>query len=285
MANITPIMSEKLYNPIDLKPAYQLRYGWSAWPSSIFPKSPDEQLLQQLSQEWEKDGIRPLEWSWSDELIQCTFSTKPDISPMFVAARAKGRLEHVWRTGENQRVKFSRKVGIRSIGDTTRQTVEAYIMNQVANATFADPAFESLMQRFTQCDSAVDLLQPTQTNSGRYWYNLHLVLVTDGRYRVVDEGRLGVVSDSCFQIARKKDYGISVLSAMPDHLHIALRGAIDHSPQEIALTFMNNLAYKLGDRLWSENYYVGTFGEYDMGAVRGEEMRARERIDSAGQSN
>jgi REP element-mobilizing transposase RayT len=265
-----------LYNANELHSSYQLRYGWSAWPTSTFPKPPADEIQQQLARDWEKDGIRPLEWSWSSDLVQIVFSTKPDVSPKLVAQRAKGRLEHVWRTEENQRIKFSRKVGIRSIGDTTRQTVEAYILNQVGNASFADPAFENFMERFTRRDSTIDLLQPTATNSGRYWYNLHLVLVTDGRYREVDEGRLNVITESCFQIGQKKNYGISVLSAMPDHLHVALRGAIDHSPQDIALSFMNNLAYKLGqEHIWSENYYVGTFGEYDMGAVRKAEIAER----------
>ncbi len=56
---------------------------------------------------------------------------------------------------------------------------------------------------------------------------------------------------------------------MPDHLHMALRGNIQDSPQEIALGFQNNLAHLLGQTpIWREGFYVGTFSEYDMGAVR-----------------
>ena len=56
---------------------------------------------------------------------------------------------------------------------------------------------------------------------------------------------------------------------MPDHLHVALRGNIEHSAQEIALAFMNNLAYLLGSTpIWECGYYAGTFGEYDMRGVR-----------------
>ncbi len=56
---------------------------------------------------------------------------------------------------------------------------------------------------------------------------------------------------------------------MPDHVHLALRGDIEHSPYEIALAFQNNLAYLLGQvRFWNEHFYVGTFSEYDMGAIR-----------------
>jgi REP element-mobilizing transposase RayT len=59
---------------------------------------------------------------------------------------------------------------------------------------------------------------------------------------------------------------------MPDHLHAAIRGNIKQSPQEIALAFQNNLAYIMGQvRLWTPTYYVGTFGEYDMWAIRRKE--------------
>jgi hypothetical protein len=54
-----------------------------------------------------------------------------------------------------------------------------------------------------------------------------------------------------------------------DHLHLALRGNVRQSPEEIALTFQNNLAYALGQlRIWADSYYSGTFGEYDMWAIR-----------------
>ena len=62
---------------------------------------------------------------------------------------------------------------------------------------------------------------------------------------------------------------MSTLAVLPDHLHIALRGALEHSPEEIALALLNNLAHVMHQRPWWEaGYYAGTFGEYGMGAVR-----------------
>ena len=47
---------------------------------------------------------------------------------------------------------------------------------------------------------------------------------------------------------------IAALSVMPDHRHAALRGALAASPQEIALTFQNNIAYALGQNaIWQPN--------------------------------
>ena len=101
-----------------------------------------------------------------------------------------------------------------------------------------------------------------------YWYNLHLVLVVEERARIADLDRLLRIRDGCLRIATKKGYAIAALSVMLDHLHAALRGDHRRSPLEIALAFQNNLAYMMGHRLWTESFYVGTFSEYSLGAVR-----------------
>ena len=76
------------------------------------------------------------------------------------------------------------------------------------------------------------------------------------------------IRDGCSRIAIKKGYGISTLSVMLDHLHVALRGDHRRSPLEIVLAFQNNLAHLAGEALWTENFYAGTFSEYSMSAVR-----------------
>ena len=109
----------------------------------------------------------------------------------------------------------------------------------------------------------------SESRSGRYWYDLHVVLVTQERTRTTDIESLEVVRDTSVRIAAKKGYRVSRLSVMPDHLHVALRGDIEHSPQDIALAFLNNLSHVMGrNPIWQYGYYAGTFGEYDMGAVR-----------------
>ncbi len=195
-------------------------------------------------------------------------SVKPHVSPVFLAARLKGRLDHALRQAGNA-VTFSRKVSLRSLGDATRTTVEQYIRNQIPKARYVDPATEALLSKFTVRNPHVDLSLPTETNSGRYWYNLHLVLVTAERQGCFDTAGLTKIRDGCFPIAAKKGHLISIASAVPDHLHVAMRGNIEHSPQDIALAYMNNLAYLAGKvSIWDFGYYVGTFGEYDMRSVR-----------------
>jgi hypothetical protein len=69
---------EPIYRAEDLHPAYQLRYGWTGWPSQgTFPIDFVSSVLPEIAPEWEKDGIRLLESSVVRERIQLTLSATP----------------------------------------------------------------------------------------------------------------------------------------------------------------------------------------------------------------
>jgi REP element-mobilizing transposase RayT len=258
-----------LYNSQDIRPAYQLRYGWTGWPTlgSRFRPEFSEAVTAVVAQ-WEADGLRLLEQSCCAEAAQLVFSAKPHVAPALLAGRVKGRLQHSLRQ-MGRPVAFSRKLAVRSIGDNHREDVEQYIRNQVANARFADPEFARRLQHYTLVDPDVDLTAPTETLSGRYWYNLHVVLVNEERYQRADDPWLATIFAQSLAIATKKGHAAKAISVMPDHLHMALRGNVERSPEEVAMAFQNNLAYALGQlRVWQPTYYVGTFSEYDMQAVQ-----------------
>jgi len=262
---------QPLYTPENLRGrAYHLRFTWSGWPSEVpFPSEPATLFWTDLDAAWEKDGLRRLTTNWSPTLIQFTFSVRPSVSPVFFAGRVKGRLQHALRHARSA-APFSRKLAVRTIGDNHRREVEAYVSNQVHKEELADPRFKSFLQTLVFTNAAADLSQPSESRGGRYWYNLHVVLVVGGRYRIADERRLTTLREWCPRIAAKKGHGLSRLAVLPDHLHLALRGNIDQSPEEIALAYMNNLAFGVGQgAIWEFGYYVGTFSEYDMDAVRG----------------
>jgi len=263
------MLPEPLYRPADLRPAYQLRYSWTGWPSKApFPGDLLTRVLPDIAPEWEKDGLRVLESSLASEQIQLTLSTTPQVAPVTLASRVKGRIQHHCRR-RGTPIDFSRKLAVRSLGDATRAQVETYVRNQVPNEPLADERFRAMLAPFTVVNPRVDLSKPTESNSGRYWYNLHLVLVVRDQYRIGEAATLAKVRDTALRVCAKKDYAASTLAVLPDHLHLALRGAVAHSPEEIALSFLNNLAYVLGQRPWWEaGYYAGTFGEYGMAAVR-----------------
>jgi hypothetical protein len=107
-----------LYNPTTANPAYQLRYVWTCWPSArTFGETPHH-VLSTIATLWEDDGLRMLEASWQPDNLKIVFSTKPQVSPVFLAARAKGRLTHALRLAGLE-LPLSRKTAVRSLGENT----------------------------------------------------------------------------------------------------------------------------------------------------------------------
>src|SRR5207237_8121693 len=134
------------------------------------PTGPLARLLAAIVPWWDKCGLRLLESSLAAEQIHLTLSTTPQVAPVTLVARVKGRIQHHCRR-RGRPIDFSRKLAVRSLGDPTRAQVEAYVRNQVPKEALADERFRELLSAFTVVNPDVDLSEPTESNSGRYWYN------------------------------------------------------------------------------------------------------------------
>ncbi len=257
-----------LYTAHNLRPAFALHYDWTGWPTAgtTLP-SQITAVARETASLWEKDGLRLLEPHSTAEKVQILFSVVPQVSPTFFCMRVKGRLQHALRRC-GAPVDFSRKVSFRSLGENTSDVVERYIQGQVGKGDFADPRFRETMRQFTIVSDEVRLAEPSESNSGRYWYDLHLVLVVADRFRITDPDQLGRIRDAVLTVATEGGHRIAAMSVMPDHIHMALRGNIGRSPEEIALEFQNGLARAAGCRVWQDGFYVGTFSEYDLDVIR-----------------
>jgi hypothetical protein len=88
------------------------------------------------------------------------FSTRPDVTPVFAAGRAKGRFQDAVRKAGCPFSGFNRMLAVRSVGDNTRRQVEEYVAGQVAKEGFIDPRFREQTEEFTVCCREIDLSQP-----------------------------------------------------------------------------------------------------------------------------
>jgi len=141
---------------------------------------------------------------------------------------------------------------------------------KVSNRCPLQTAFH--LKRFTVVDESVALNHPSESNSGRYWYNLHVVLVVADRARFRNEADFVKLDRAIVATATKLQYQLAFRAWMPDHRHVALRENIAESPAEIALSFMHNTAFVMGQNaIWQHGFYAGTFSEYDVRALRGRE--------------
>jgi REP element-mobilizing transposase RayT len=117
----------------------------------------------------------------------------------------------------------------------------------------------------------VDLSQPRSTGSGRYWYNLHVVLVHRERWAEVREETLQRIHDMIIKASAAKEYWLSRAGILPDHIHLVLGCPIGVTPAEVALGFLNNLAHAHGMRpVYQFGGYLATVGEYTHHALRSE---------------
>jgi REP element-mobilizing transposase RayT len=220
-----------------------------------------------LQEATEADGIRVLQHRLLDATTsQFLISTTPSVSPLLVAQRVKGRLQYILRS--RIRDAFQRNYSLRSVGSANRLAIDAYIAGQLEHHPMADPRVSQEFLEYQFHDQTVDLSQPSRTAHAIYWYNLHVVLVNDLRYRDIDPKRNQQRCQVLRQTAAKKGHLLMRLGLLPDHVHFAIRAGLEVAPQDVVYSYMNNLAYVFGMKpVLTFSYYVGTFGEYDLTVI------------------
>ena len=199
-------------------------------------------------------------------MSQFLVSTTPAVSPHALVRSVKGRLQYLVR-GDRPKA-FQRNYSLRSVGSATRETVEDYVRSQPGRHSMADPRVQTIIEHYQICNPHVDLSRLREGDHAVYWYNLHVVMVHAERCRELSESRIAARRAMILGVCEKQGYLLSRGGLVPDHVHLALGGMPSQSPGEIALRFMNNLAYCEGMKnVFQFGYYVGTFGEYDLGAI------------------
>ena len=246
---------------------HSLTFSWTGWPHdrAEFPDVPAS-LFEGLVPLWRGDGFDVLLTEASGGKIQVTAGVLPDVAPAFFAARIKGRLDHAFRKAAIPAA-FSRKVGARTLAMNTRPVVENYLRTQVDRSDLADPRYRASLKAASFEDPGVDLAVPSETNSGRYWYDLHLVFVTADRYRYGAKEFWSAMREAFLAAAREDGCVVKALAVMPDHVHIALRGNVALSPREIGTRLFTRTRRTAGFRVWRESFYAGSVGEYSLSVI------------------
>jgi REP element-mobilizing transposase RayT len=257
-----------IYDPSNCTPAYQLN-----WVLSVFwrvdPSGAD--WLGELKRVSEPDGVRVLEHRFAKPKVsQLLLSTKPEVRPVDFVRTVKGRLQHLVRDRFPRA--FQRNYAFRSVGSVKREVVEAYVRSQVEHHRMADPRLVESLRPYQICRPEVDLSRPRSTTHGIYWYNLHVVLVVDPDQWRLTEAQLVAVREMISGCSAKHGLSLSRAGIVPDHVHVTVGCDAKQAPSEVALCLLNNLAYACGMRpVFRFGYYVGTFGEYDLGVTWAEQ--------------
>jgi hypothetical protein len=155
------------------------------------------------------------------------------------------------------------------VGDAKNDVLQGYVGRQVEHHPMADWRVVDLLSRFQFHDPDVDLAALRATAHGRFTHSLHLVFenaehLCDTRQEWLFKSRAMLVA-AC----RKKDWLLSRVGLVSNHLHVLLGCDVADAPREVALSLINNLAYAHDMKsVYKFSFYVGTFGPYDHGAIR-----------------
>jgi REP element-mobilizing transposase RayT len=258
-------MPEPIYTTENCNAAYKLN-----WSLSVFWNAPPpaaESWYEALGGATEPDGVRLLEHRLiKGNVSQFLISTRPETTPSDMVRSVKGRLQHLVRSAFPKA--FRRNYGLRSVGDAGAIVVDRYVQRQTRHHPMADPRVQRPFEAL-RIDGGADLTTPRVGGHAQFLYNLHLVLVHRDRDNELRATLLERRRGRVLAIAAKKRHLVGCGQLLADHLHVTLGCALTESPQNVALGYMNNLAYGEGMKaLYEFSYYVGTFGEYDLDAVR-----------------
>jgi len=256
--------SAPIYTSENCQSAYQLN-----WSYSIFWHLPPLEFtwFSTLKNVCEADSIRLLEHEFKPPNVsQFLVSTKPNISPRVIAQRVKGRLQHLIRGAVPNA--FRRNYSIRSLGSTRADKLDAYLASQLAHHPMADERVQRRFEKYQIHHPETNLLAFRQSAHAVYSYNLHLVIVMDERWREIRDDVLVEIQNMIESASRSKGHLLKRAGLLPDHVHLTLGCDLSELPEEVALSYMNNLAYAQGMKpVFRFSYFVGTFGEYDLGVI------------------
>jgi REP element-mobilizing transposase RayT len=261
-------MPEPLYAAAHVRVAYQLHWSLTLYLAHPLPEPASWWLP--LNDALEPDGVRLLEHRpYEGDSIQLFASTLPHVSPADLLRLVKGRLQYILR----QQVPklWQRHYAVISVGDASNDVLQDYVRRQVVRHPQAGDNINERLKRVQYHNPSVDLGGLRSSSHGRFTYNLHIVLETADHLIDVREAWLTTTRDMIIGACRKKDWLLSRLGLVGNHLHVLVGCQITDAPRDVALSLQNNVAYAHGmKRVFEPSFYVGTFGAYDHNAIRRE---------------
>ncbi len=257
---------EPIYTSNNTQTAYQLN-----WSLALFGKRelPDQSTwLDDLRATTEADAVRVLSSNVrSENTLQFLVSTRPPSSPSEIVRSIKGRLQHLIR--DRFPKAFRRNYHIQSIGEANTNVLDQYVARQAANHPMADDAVQTRFESAQFFDKKMDLSEWRIGTYGQYLNSLQIVLENAESWHEVRETQLTRVRSIIIRACQKKAWRLSRIGLLSNHMHILLGADVTESPQSVALSLMNNVAYVYDMKpILKNSYYAGTFGGYDRGAVR-----------------
>ncbi|MDX1927528.1 MAG: transposase [Pirellulaceae bacterium] len=252
------------YSAAHCTPAYQLRWSLALFPNTPVPAV--QSWLSTLCSSLAADDIRVLQANVSPKgALLLLLSTQPLAKPDFIVQCAKGRLQYLLR---QQNITWRRNFRLTTLGGGKTEAVEKYVEQQLQHHKLVSEKSQQDLAELSWSDPEVKIVEPIYSSHAQYILGLHVVLVHSQRWTTVETGLLQATQQTILKTAAEQNCQVSRIGILADHIHATVRFHYKLAPGELALALMNAVAQRHRMRLWSDSYYVGTIGPYDMDAVR-----------------
>ena len=256
---------QPLYLPENTKSAYQLNWSLSVFGKESLPTP--EVCIAMLRESTSRDQIKILEFKYRPpNLAQFFVSSKPQTKPSEIVRSIKGRWQNI--SQPIQRIEFRRNYRITSVGSANSDILDSYVRKQPARHLMANTNVQSMIEEIQFHNEEVDLHCVCRSSHGEYRYALHVVLEADWDWHETRQAVLMSYRSAIIKSCVKHSWRLSRVGLLANHLHILVGPSVDDSPNEVAFSFLNNLAFTQGMKpIFRFGFFAGTFGEYDRGAI------------------
>lgn len=254
------------YTSNNCSSAYQLN-----WSLSIFGReslSSPASSIEQLREAIAKDHLKLLEFHHKPpNIVQFFVSSRSDLNPSDIVRLIKGRWQYLLRSTEP--IEFRRNYRITSVGSANADVLAAYIERQPVKHPMADHRVQELLESLQFHDDQVDLTLVRRSSHGEFRYALQVVIESESGLHDVRPSVLAAYRHAILASCHKHRWLLSRIGLLSNHVHVLVGPGVEDSPMGVALVLMNNIAFTQELRpMFRTSFYVGTFGEYDRGAIR-----------------
>jgi len=260
--------------PTHLRAAYQLRYHFSWCTKRRKPilatqylRSKVEETIRRVS---ENAGYHLLGLDVEPNVVLCLLSLVPSDSPESITRKIKGNVATELRADGVHNL-WSRGWFVRSNGNVTNEIIQTYIANQIEHHRAAPVENRSTMEKCRHhLDEDIDQIR--KSSHAAFQYNVHFVFCVRKRFHFLDPVIGGILVQYLLAVCKRKGWIAWDIEVVWDHVHLLIGLTPTSSPEEVALSLLNNAEFWLFDRyraaikmdeletVFQAGYYAGTCG-------------------------
>jgi REP element-mobilizing transposase RayT len=255
-----------IYLPENCQAAFQLNWTVTVFGNQELP--PKATWYEPLKAALEPDGVRILEARLAQpHLAQFFVSTQQAITPSEIVRFIKARWQYLLRS--QQPSAFQRNYFIGSVGKANSEALDHYVARQIEKHPMADDRVTARLAELQFHNPKVALDEEQRSSHGRFVHSLQVVVECVAGWNEIRDEVQTASRNMIVRASNAKGWRLARTGLLSNHIHILLGCGVTESPESVALSLLNNLAFVQGMKpVYRFSYYVGTFGKYDRNAIR-----------------